>query len=317
MRRLRDQLPPANSLVVFEAAARHLSFTLAAKELQVSQAAVSRQIQVLEDYLGEDLFVRHHRAISLTAAGDHFSKAVSVGLVHIAGAVGEIRAARHSSDVTIASSVTFASYWLMSRIAQYRAEFSDIDVRLVASANIRSPGATDVDLAVRYGRGNWPGTVSRHLFDNDIFPVCAPAYLDRHGPLESFADLANATLLHLDQFDRNWVTWETWFREFDFHGPIAGRRLSFDNYTILIHAAVAGEGVALCGGRLAEDLIAQGELVRPVRAAVRSDFAFYLTHPDSRPLRPAARKLHDWLIDQSRTQRETSSPADQIRMTDR
>ena len=299
MRRLRDRLPPANSLVVFEAVARHLSFTRAAQELLVSQAAVSRQIQLLEDYLGEALFFRKHRAIELTPSGEHFHKAASMGLQYIANASDEIRRDRIASDVTISSSVTFASYWLMSRIAKFRAQFADADIRLVASARVRDFAATDVDLAVRYGRGKWPNIIAHHLFDNEIFPVCAPSYLENEGPIRELSDLQNAILLHLDQFDRNWVTWDSWLKEFDFNAPLSGQSLSFDNYLLLIHAAVRGEGVALCGGRFAEDLIHQGELVRPLNASINSEYSFFLLQSSIRPLRPEALRFRNWLLDES------------------
>lgn len=300
MRTLRNRLPPANSLVVFEAVARHMSFTRAARELRVGQAAVSRQIRLLEDFLGTALFLRRHRAIELTPSGEHFFKAVAMGLQYIANATDELDRDRKSRDVTISSSVTFASYWLMSRIAKYRALFADADIRLVASARVRDVTTRDVDLAVRYGRGPWPDATAHHLFDNEIFPVCAPSYLERDGPIRDVSDLQDATLLHLDQFDRNWVTWESWLKSFEFDTPLRGRSLSFDNYLLLIHAAVRGEGVALCGRRLAEDLIREGELVRPLTASVGSERAFYLLHTATGRLRPEVRKLRDWLLDESR-----------------
>ncbi len=296
MQRLRDRLPPANSLIVFECAARQLSFTRAAEELRVTQAAVSRQVQLLEAHLGVRLFARRHRVIALTPEGLRFQQAVSIGLAHIAGAADELRREQDAADVTISSSVTFASYWLMSRIAKFRAQFPEVDVRLVASAKARDLAATGIDLAIRYGRGEWPGALADEMFENEIFPVCAPAYLDASAPLERLSDLSRATLLHLTQYDRNWVTWETWFRAFDLGEPVRGRGLFFDNYMILLHAAVRGEGVALCGGRLAEDLIARGELVRPIDSSLQSDFSFYLLHPAGRPLRPDAARFRDWLL---------------------
>ena len=307
MRKLRDRLPPANSLVVFEAVARHMSFTRAAQELRVGQAAVSRQIRLLEDYLGTALFLRRHRAIELTPSGEHFFKAVAMGLHYIANVTDEIGHSRKSRDVTISSSVTFASYWLMSRIAKYRAQFAEADIRLVASARVRDITASDVDLAVRYGHGQWPDASAHHLFDNEVFPVCAPSYLEREGPIREVSDLGGATLLHLDQFDRNWVTWESWLKSFEFQSPLKGRSLSFDNYLLLIHAAVRGEGVALCGQRLAEDLIREGTLVRPLTVSVGSKHAFYLVHSAASHLRPEARRLRDWLLDESRGNRERPS----------
>ncbi len=297
---MRDRLPPPNSLVVFEAVARHLSFTAAADELKVSQAAVSRQVNVLEQHFGVSLFDRLHRTIKLTRQGEALDKAVSVGLEHIASAADALRREQENSDITVSSSVTFASYWLMSRIAKFRAQFPDVDIRLVASAKVANLGATGIDLAVRYGRGQWPGVEASFMFGNEIMPVCAPGYLEAHGPLNNAQDLARARLLHLAQFDRNWVTWETWLQAFGVDQPPEPHGLFFDNYMLLLHAAVRGEGVALCGGRLADDLIGRGELIRPIDEWLPSEFSFYLLHPANQPLRPGAQRLKTWLLDEAR-----------------
>jgi LysR family glycine cleavage system transcriptional activator len=298
MPRLRDDLPPPNSLVTFEAAARHLSFTAAAKELLVTQAAVSRQIRVLEDHLGIDLFRREHRALALTPGGERLFLSVSHGLGQIASVAADIRREKSSIDVTIASSVTFASYWLMSRIAQYRAHFPEVDIELVASARSRQLTGSNVDLAIRYGNGQWPGQRAHYLFDNAVFPVCAPAYLERHGPLATLVDLKTARLLQLAKYDRNWVTWANWFEAFDLGEPPRG--VEFDNYMVLIHAALRGEGVALCGGRLAEELMLRHDLARPIDSALRSDFTFFLVEPADRELSAPVRQFREWLLAEAR-----------------
>lgn len=300
MQDFRRKLPPANSLVAFEAAARHSSFTRAAEEFGLTQAAISRHVQILEDHLGLSLFHRRHRAVSLTAAGERLFRAVSIGLGHIAGAVEELVQERDAADVTVSCSVTFASYWLMARIAKFRAQYPDIDIRLMASAKARDLGASGIDLAIRYGRGEWSGVTAEWLFGNDVFPVCAPSYLESGRRIDKLSDLQEATLLHLTQFDRNWTTWDAWFAEFGMTPPTLSRGLSFDNYMILLHAAVRGEGVALCGGRLAEDLIARGELVRPLNAALRSEASFYLISASDRRLSPEAALFREWLLEEAK-----------------
>ena len=296
---LRDQLPPPNSLVTFEAAARHLSFTGAARELRVTQAAVSRQVRVLEDYLGIEVFKREHRALGLTRYGERLFEAVEDGLGRIAQVAGDIRRAESDIDVTIASSVTFASYWLMSRIAQYRAQFPDVDIQLVASARSRELTGSNIDLAIRYGRGQWPGRMAHYLFGNEVFPVCSPAYLEKNNPLSALSDLRNARLLHLAKYDRNWVTWASWFAEFNL-GEVPPRGLMFDNYMLLVHAAIQGQGVALCGGRLADELIRRHELIRPFETALRSEFSFYLVEPSQHRPRRQVSKFRDWLLQDAR-----------------
>jgi LysR family glycine cleavage system transcriptional activator len=205
---LRNRLPPANSLVTFEAAARHLNFTRAATELRVTQAAVSRQVQLLEDNLGVQLFERRPRGLALTAPGQRLHAAVTMGLGHIATTAADLRRVRREGELTVSTSVTFANYWLMSRVAKFRAAHPDIQLRLVASAPVRDLTASGIDLAVRYGRGKWAGVEAVHLLDNHVFPVCAPSYMARRRPLQSVTDLLQETLLHLVEFDRNWVSWE-------------------------------------------------------------------------------------------------------------
>lgn len=296
MARLRDRLTPPNSLVTFEAAARHLGFTLAAKELRVTQAAVSRQVQLLESHLDAALFKRKHRALELTDAGDRLHQAVTQGLGQIAYVADEIRREHSSVDVTIASSVTFASYWLMSRIAEYRAHFPEVDIRLLAAARTGDLTGSGVDLAIRYGRGHWPGQISHDLFGNEVFPVCSPLYLQRNSALAELADLKHATLLHLARYDRNWVTWSSWFAAFGLEEVPPQGGLLFDNYMVLIHAAIRGEGVALCGARVAEDLIRRHELVRPFDVALPSEFSFFLVEPSNRQLRRSVAHFRDWLM---------------------
>ncbi|HEX9790803.1 MAG TPA: transcriptional regulator GcvA [Kiloniellales bacterium] len=301
MMSLRAKLPPANSLVVFEAAARHLNFTRAAEELNVTQAAVSRQIQVLENHMGVPLFRRLHRALQLTRQGQRLHQAVTMGLEHIANSAAEIRRARGEGELTVSSSVTFASYWLMSRVAKFRAAHPDIDLRLVASAPVRDLVVAGIDVAIRYGSGRWPGVEAIRLMDNEVFPVCAPSYLKARPGLREPKDLLGETLLHLVEFDRNWVTWAAWLRAFDVEGPPTGRGLEFDNYLILIQAVLDGQGIALGGGRLAEDFIERGSLVRPIEASLRSERAFYVLIPRDVPLGEPARLFRDWILAESRT----------------
>ncbi len=297
---LRSRLPPANSLVAFEAAARHLNFTRAARELSVTQAAVSRQMQILEDHLGLALFQRKPRGLKLTPGGHRLHRAVTMGLEHIAGAVAELRRAGPKADLTVSTSVTFASYWLMSRVAKFRASHPEIELKLVASAPVRDLVAAGVDLAVRYGSGRWPDVESIHLMDNEVFPVCAPGYFEGRKGLEHPRDLLDEVLLHLVEYDRNWVTWEAWLRSFGVEWRPRHKGLAFDNFLVLIQAALDGQGIALGGGRLAEDFIARGTLVRPIGSTLRSDQAFYLLVPTGGALSEPARLFRDWILGESK-----------------
>lgn len=296
MRNLRTKLPPANALVTFEAAARHLNFTRAAEELRVTQAAVSRQVQLLEDNLGVQLFERRARGLRLTAPGRRLHEAVTMGLGHIATTAADLRRVRRAGELTVSTSVTFANYWLMSRVAKFRAAHPEVQLRLVASAPVRDLTASGIDLAVRYGRGNWGGVETLHLLDNHVFPVCAPSYMARRRPLQSVTDLLEETLLHLVEYDRNWVSWETWLAAMGVTAPARGPSLEFDNYLVLTQAVLDGQGIALGGGRLAEDFLARGQLVRPIEAMLRSEQSFYLLIPSDQPLSPQARAFRDWIL---------------------
>lgn len=289
-------------MIVFEAVARHLSFTKAADELRVSQAAVSRQVGIIEEHLGVRLFERRHRSIELTPQGVHLIGAVSMALGHVANVSDSVRRQIGEADITISSSVSFASYWLMSRIAKFRAEFPKINVRLVAYATVRDLTVSALDFAVRYGRGTWEGATADLMFGNEIFPVCSPAYIVKHGAMNSPAGLSAATLLTLSRFDRNWTTWEEWFERQGTPLPNDVRWLPFDSYLLLLNATVRGDGVALCGQRLAEDLIDNGELVRPINASVNSEHSFFLLRPENAILRPAQAHFRDWLLQEARGQ---------------
>jgi LysR family glycine cleavage system transcriptional activator len=296
MAQLRRRLPPVNSLVVLEAAGRHLNFTRAGEELALTQSAVSRQIQLLEQHLGATMFQRQGRHLQLTRDGARLHRAVTMGLDHIADVAVDIRRHRGTGELTVATSVTFASYWLMARLAQFRSQYPDIELRLVASTKMQDLVAAGVDIAIRYGSGEWEGLEAIRIFDNEIWTVCAPAYLDGRPKLAKVEDLLDETLLHLSQFDRNWVTWQAWLTAQGVKGSPSKRGVEFDNYLVLLQAAVRGEGIALCGGRLAEDFIARGDLIRPIEATLRSDRAFYILYPQGVRLSEAATKFRDWLI---------------------
>jgi LysR family glycine cleavage system transcriptional activator len=270
MQLLRRKLPPVNSLVVFEAAGRHLNFTRSGAELSLTQSAVSRQIHLLEEHLGTALFQRQGRSLHLTRDGARLHRAVSMGLGHVADVAVDIRRHRGAGELTVASSVSFASYWLVARLAHFRAANPEIELRLVASTRPSDLVAAGVDLAVRY--------------------------LGDRSRLKDVAELLGETLLHLSQFDRNWVTWAAWLKSHGIAQSPTRRGLLFDNWLVLLQAALRGEGIALCGGRLAEDFIARGDLVRPIDATLRSDLSFYLLHASDVPLAPAARRFRDWLL---------------------
>lgn len=304
---LRKSLPPVNSLVVFESAARHMNFTKAADELGVSQAAVSRQIQLLEDHLGTLLFQRMPRALQLTTDGAAFQRAVAIGLEHIAKSAADIRHSHRSGAVTVSASVTFSSYWLMTRLMRFRSAHPDVELRLTAASPVRDFAVAGIDLAIRYGTGEWPDVEATRLFDNEIWPVCSPRYLGARKRLVSIEGLLDETLLRLARPDRHWVSWEMWLRAHGIRDDTRHPGIRFDNYLVLLQAALRGEGIALAGARLVEDFIAHGELVRPLEAGLHSERSFYLLQRKDVALSRNGRLFRDWLLGEAKAQRLTPS----------
>lgn len=277
-----------------------MNFTRAARELDVTQSAVSRQIQLLEEFFGMPMFQRQSRGLTLTPEGQRLHRAVSMGLEHIANVSSDLNRQRNPGELTVATSVAFASYWLMARIAKFRGLHPHVEVRLVAASPIYDLKSEGIDIAVRYGAGEWPGVDATRLFDNEIWPVCAPSYLDRAPALAKAADFLGHTLLHLARYDRNWVTWSSFLEGLDINYSPGSRGQTFDNYMVLIQAALRGEGIALCGRRLAEDFIEQGDLVRPVPVAQESDKGFWLLRSRDDQLSERAKLFYNWLLDEAR-----------------
>ena len=296
MAQLRRRLPPANSLVIFEAAGRLLNFTHAGAELALTQSAVSRQVQLLEEHLGAPLFQRQGRRLELTRDGMRLHRAVSMGLEHIAGIAVDIRQHRGDGELTVATSVTFASYWLMARLSKFRAAHPAVELRLVASTRIPDLTAAGVDLAIRYGAGHWPGLTATRMFDNEIWPSARPATwpIASRWPASPTCSTRRCCISASSTVTGS-PGRPSWPRRVS--PPARSRRgLEFDNYLVLLQAAIRGEGIALCGGRLAEDFIARGDLVRPIEATLRSERAFYLLYPDLAPLSEAATLFREWLV---------------------
>ncbi len=276
---LKSRLPGLNALLTFEAAARHLSFTRAADELCVSQAAVSRQVQRLEERLGQPLFVRRHRALELTGGGSELQRAVTLGLGHIADAMRGLEGTT-GRQIQVATTVAFATYWFAPRLGRFRNAFPDADVRVLASDSDRDHLADDIDLALVCGRRDLPGWRMTALFPEVVFPVCSPAFLEKH-PLTRLAQLTELPLLNLDpRHCRPTVT--------------------YNNYPMLVEAALAGEGVALGWQHLAERMLAEGRLLRPLAESCEFDRHYYLALHDRGRHSPELEALHEALLRESR-----------------
>jgi len=303
------RIPPLNAIRAFEAAARNLSFTHAADELNVTQAAISHQIKSLEQWLGLPLFRRLNRAVSLTEEGAAYLPAATQALDGLASATARLMRDGDSRSVTVTTLDSFAAQWLMPRLKHFRMRHPEIDVRILPSDGLVDFNRQEVDMAVRYGAGQWPGLVAIPLMTEEIFPVCSPALLKGPNPLRRPEDLAHHTLLHDEMFiDNGEVDWRTWLRTVGADGVVDSERGPFFSHSFLVvQAAIDAQGVALGRGVLVVDALADGRLVRPFDAmGLALKYAYYIAHPEGAMQRPAVAAFSTWLLEEARTSQEAS-----------
>lgn len=291
-------LPPLKSLVAFESVARHKSFTHAADELSVTQGAISRQIHSLETYLGKPLFERANRSIRLTGSGLQYAQAIRELLTELAATTEEVRSWKGTQQITVATSSAMASLWLLPKIAAFQQAHEHIDLRIVALEQVRDLRRVEFDLALYYCWQTPPGMQATTLFYEEVFPVCSPTYLERHGPFNDPSTLLNCTLLSLEGADQDWVSWKKWFTQTGLEYRAPHRRLNINSYSMLIQAAIINQGVALGWSQLVDDYLQQGLLVRPVDTVLRTEARFCLLEPTESPSRAASiRAFREWLMD--------------------
>jgi DNA-binding transcriptional LysR family regulator len=291
METLRRLLPSASSLIVFEAAGRHQNFTRAANELAMTQAAVSYAIRGLEEQLGVPLFHRVHRAVQLTEAGEKFHADVSLGLSRIQKSAEEIRAKRRETNVTLAASTAFASMWML----RIQTSVRDLDLE-----------EEPIPLAIRGGGDpvNWPRYHTALLAPEVICAVASPAFVEANGMPQRPADLLKHPLIHLEEPVRQAYSWQEWFASAGVSYPAKARRLTLNDYVLVIQAVLAGEGVALGWNHLIERQVRSGALVPVGNHVLKTDLAFYVVWPRSRELNQQARRVRDWLLEEGRRERE-------------
>lgn len=294
MARRYYQLPSLTSLNVFDACARHGSFTAAAAELGVTLGAVSRQIKALEAELECPLFQRHHRGVELTAEGLDLFQVLSSSFQQIGRLCRNLRKRAASQEVTIAANTAFASLWLMPRLGGFWRQHRDINLNHAISDNPADPGFAKADIRIRYGDGRWRGERAVKLFDDRIYPVCG-GELAAQARLKHPGDLLQFPLLQLDSVDPAWTGWEAWLREWNCDAARASFR-RFNNYVVALQAAEDNQGIVLGWDSLVESLISQGRLHRPGKFEIDAPGSFYLTWDANRALSAAASRLRDWLL---------------------
>lgn len=272
----RRLIPSMNALLVFEAAARLGSFTVAAQELGVTQAAVSKQIRFLEELLDTRLFHRLHRAIQLTPEGSALFLVMGDSLQRIAATFDKILDGQAEHEIVLACTSAFSHLRVMPRLPALQALLPDLQLRLVP------PLHREADLAIRYGNGSWDDGTATLLFDEEVFPVCAPEWLASHAAPHSIADLYQSPLIDSDATLEGWMTWSTWFRALDHTPPRLRIGLRCTHYADTIRAATQGLGIALGWNRLVAPLLADGHLIRVTDFIVKPRDAYYLVTPHGR-----------------------------------
>lgn len=287
------RLPPLNSMRVFEAAARHLSFTQAGEELHVTQAAVSHQIRVLEEWLGVLLFQRLKNGLKLTEEGAEYLSPLTMAFDTLADATSHLTNREGIKTLSISTLGSFASIWLVPRLKSFRDQFPDLDVRIVTidqEEDLLSKG--EVDLDIRYGDGKWQHVQAKKFLTENIYPVCSPDYLKTAKPLNSLTDLKDHTLLH----DVGVMGWKEWLEQTNVEGVDPARGPGFTHSHHVMQAAIFGEGVALGRGALVAEAIAKGDLVAPFDQKIPCEYEYYLVSTKTASDQPKIRAFTNWLL---------------------
>ena len=297
-------LPPLNALRAFESAGRHLSFTKAAADLNVTPAAISHQVKALEELLEVPLFRRLTRALRLTDAGQAALPTLSQGFDKLAQGVEQMRAHCESGVLTISVSPSFGAMWLVPRLEHFRSRHPDIEIRIDGTDRRVDLARDDADVALRYGPGGYKGVQVDCLFSQVNTPVCSPALLSGEHPLGQPDDLRHHTLLHVDWKDAE-ASWRMWLLAAGLHDidPTRGPHFTMEN--MAVQAALDGHGVALIGDMLVADDLAAGRLVRPFDPSLSTPltFSYYLLYAKDSAEQPKVAAFRDWLLEEARAAR--------------
>ncbi len=294
----RRPLPPLDLVRGFEAAARRLSFTQAAQELFVTHSAVSRQVQALEEFLGVKLFERRHKALELTEAGQAYYRAAAAALAELRAATQRLRESTRGHVLTVTTTGSFASIWLVPRLGRFRQAHPGIDVRIAATHVTLDLAREGIDLAIRdVPSGKEPPGAVR-LVGERLCPVASPAYLrEAKAPLSQPADLRHHVmlLLHDPQGRWPWLSWAAWLEANGVADLVPGGTLAYDQYDQVVNAAVHGQGVALGRMSVVDSLVEEGRLVALFGKRMQVPRALHAIYAPGAENRPEARAFVDWL----------------------
>jgi len=299
---MRRHLPSFTSLQCFEAAARHLNFTRAGEELNLTQSAVSRQVRNLEDFLGQAMFSRVGKRLELTDAGRAYADKVAAIMGQLEAETFRLMSRDRVDNVlTLATFPTFGSFWLIPRLNGFTEAYPEIQLNLITGAVPFDLDGRDIDVAVQHGGGDWPATVAHRVASEQMLAVCAPALIGAAadvpankppGTLPPEAVL-RYTLLHLQSRPD---AWNEWLRDKGVRTMAAAGGPSFEFYNLVIRAAVAGLGIAILPTIFVEDDLATGRLIAPFGPPIASQNAYYLAYLERKAELPKVTAFRDWLM---------------------
>ena len=291
-----SQRPSLNFLHTFESVARHLSFTLAAKELFVTQAAVSHQIKVLEEYLGVKLFLRENRKIYLTTEGQKLLPSVVSGLHGISDSLESIRNYEKEDRLVVGVGSSFSANWLVHHLGKFYQSYPDINLHLKITDDDPAFETDGTDLAVVWGQGEWSNIMFEQLMEVEFTPVCSPHLLDEVHPLCTPEDLIYYPLLDVEGYD----VWKEWLEKAGIPEKKYRRRTIIRDSNVLIHSALNAHGIALCAVGIVQEYLDSGILLRPFELSTTLGGFYYLVYPEKSLRKPLVHLFKDWLIDEVR-----------------
>ncbi|MFT7130304.1 MAG: LysR family glycine cleavage system transcriptional activator [Gammaproteobacteria bacterium] len=296
---MKKRLPPLNWLRSFEAAARHLNFTVAAAELHMTQAALSQQIKGLESQLGCALFKRLPRSLELTNSGQAFIPGVRESLEQLALITDEVFGKERSRTLTVKVNLVFFNTWLAPRLADFRLKHHDIDLRFIS--NLWNAGADrEADIEITYGKGKWKDFNTERLTWDQLIPVCSPELIDGQATPSSANKLNDYTLLHVIGYEEGWGYW---LKNLGYHNIDPSQGIHFDSLLTAMEMAALGHGIALSRTSLASQMLASGRLITPFTETTTTSESFFLATPSNKPVRAHVQTFNTWLLEQAEASR--------------
>ncbi|WP_352881992.1 LysR substrate-binding domain-containing protein [Mesorhizobium sp. M1027] len=306
---------PLSALRAFEAAARHMSFTKAANELSVTQAAVSRHILTLEDHLDIQLFNRGNQKVSLSPAGEELFEAATLSLAHIAAAFDSVKRREKARRLTVGMPMSFATLFMSQRIGDFVANNPEVDLHLVSLERSPAPATDGFDVSVVMGYLARPGFTATELFSEEVFPVCSNSY-QSHSRILKPEDLVNEVLLVMD--DQHWAAypwspfdWVHWLGQFGVSSDFK-RVITFNNYPTMMQAVLRGHGIGLGWRHLVNDFLKEGTLIRPLTESCLTGRKHHLVIPDTAIEREDVQIFRNWLIAQVEDLNPPAAAADSM-----